>query len=556
VTARRSPRPGLSLALAALLALAYLALAASGPQAVGAWQDDAIYLATAKSLAEGRGYRHAEIPGEPLQAKYPILYPAVLAGLWRLWPDYPRNLPLLLLPGAVAAAALIVLFHRTLRREPGLPARAPLALAGLAALSPELLSMLRFTMSDLPYAALALAALALLDDLGERGGRAAAGPGGRLALCALLVAASVLTRSIGLTLLPGALAFLLWRRRYREALWLAALVALLLAPWLWRQASAQAQNAASFGGTLLVSELDYQAWRPRSLAQPLRVGFQNLFKLAFGLPYFELGLPPGFALRALEAWSWRTALLHALGTTSLALVLLGFAGSARRGASALHFCAVPYALAVLAYPGDPYRFLLPWAPFLLFLLFAGLWRAAPHLRLPPRAAAGALYALLAALFLAEAWRIAASDEDRYHFRLAPRSWRELRALEDWVRAETSPRDVIASGDFAALYLATGRQGYYLWPILDPYTQLYGPDRRWGSFFVRADPAAGEALDRETRELLLEAYREARVDWYVDNGRPDLMTEAVRRFAAAHPGHFQPRFTTPGREYRVYRVRIP
>ncbi len=554
-------RRGVPLALAALLALAYLALAASGPQAVGAWQDDAIYLATAKSLAEGRGYRHAEIPGEPLQAKYPILYPAVLAGLWRLWPDYPRNLPLLLAPGAAAAAALVLLSFATLRRQLRLPAREALALAGLAALSPELLSMVRFAMSDLLYAALALAAMALLDDAVESGARERpggprAGPGARLAGCALLIAASILTRSIGVTLLAGSALFLLWRRRPREAAWLGLLVALLLAPWLLRQASAQAQNAASFPGTLLVSELDYETWRPGSGLEPLRVAFQNLFKLAFGLPYFALGLPPGFALRALAAWSWRTALLHALGTASLALVALGFAGSARRGARALHFCAVPYALVVLAYPGDPYRFLLPWVPFLLHFLFAGLGRAAPLLRLPPRAAAAALYGLLAALFLAEAWRIAASDADHYHFRVAQRSWRELRALEDWVRAETSPRDVIASGDFAALYLATGRQGYYLWPILDPYAQFNGPDRRWWSFFVRAGLGASEALDRETGALLPSAYREAGVDWYVDNARPDLMTEAVRRFAAARPGSFEPRFTTPGREYRVYRVRLP
>ena len=66
--------------LSVLAVSAFYMLAANlGPPAVGAWQDDAIYMVTAKSLAAGRGYRHLQIPGQPLQTKYPILYPAVLA---------------------------------------------------------------------------------------------------------------------------------------------------------------------------------------------------------------------------------------------------------------------------------------------------------------------------------------------------------------------------------------------------------------------------------------------------------------------------------------------
>ena len=76
---------------------------------MGAWQDDAIYVATATSLAEGHGYRHPEIPGEPFQAKYPVLYPALLSVLIRIAPEYPSNVPLLHAPTAIAAAALVAL---------------------------------------------------------------------------------------------------------------------------------------------------------------------------------------------------------------------------------------------------------------------------------------------------------------------------------------------------------------------------------------------------------------------------------------------------------------
>src|SRR5262249_36501777 len=61
----------------------------------GESHDDAIYVTTAKALAEGEGYRQMFLPGAPPQTKYPPLYPALLAGLWKLWPDFPANLMLL-----------------------------------------------------------------------------------------------------------------------------------------------------------------------------------------------------------------------------------------------------------------------------------------------------------------------------------------------------------------------------------------------------------------------------------------------------------------------------
>lgn len=49
------------------------------PQVCGAYHDDALYVITAKALAHGQGYRLINLPGAPMQTKYPILYPALLA---------------------------------------------------------------------------------------------------------------------------------------------------------------------------------------------------------------------------------------------------------------------------------------------------------------------------------------------------------------------------------------------------------------------------------------------------------------------------------------------
>ena len=66
------------------------------------WRDDSIYLCTAKSLAEGRGFRHMETPGSPFETKYPPLYPATLALVFMLGGEFPKNMPLFFLPGAFA----------------------------------------------------------------------------------------------------------------------------------------------------------------------------------------------------------------------------------------------------------------------------------------------------------------------------------------------------------------------------------------------------------------------------------------------------------------------
>jgi hypothetical protein len=58
----------------------------------GQGYDDGIYMVSAKSLAAGEGYRHANIPGQPFATKYPPLYPLFLAAAWRLTPDFPRTL--------------------------------------------------------------------------------------------------------------------------------------------------------------------------------------------------------------------------------------------------------------------------------------------------------------------------------------------------------------------------------------------------------------------------------------------------------------------------------
>jgi hypothetical protein len=81
--------------IAALVGIAVLYLPALLAPSAGTFHDDGIYLVTAKSLAQGDGYRILSLPSEAVQTKYPFLFPVALAAVWKLLPDFPANLPAL-----------------------------------------------------------------------------------------------------------------------------------------------------------------------------------------------------------------------------------------------------------------------------------------------------------------------------------------------------------------------------------------------------------------------------------------------------------------------------
>ena len=61
------------------LIVAGAGLSAIHGQAAGLYHDDGIYVAVAKSLVEGEGYRNGSLPTNPAQTKYPFLYSLVLS---------------------------------------------------------------------------------------------------------------------------------------------------------------------------------------------------------------------------------------------------------------------------------------------------------------------------------------------------------------------------------------------------------------------------------------------------------------------------------------------
>ena len=449
----------LALLVAALGPSGYLAWRARDMPHLGYFHDDALYWVSAKSLAEGHGYRIASLPGQPCQTKYPPLYPALLAMVWKLDPAFPGNLRLamllcwLMLPAVVALAWIAL-------ADLGFPPRQRAVLCAILALDPYNAVGGISLLSELPFTCALLGALALIE-------RARSRPRGAwlAALAGLAASAAFLTRSAGILLLALAPLLFLLRRQYRHAVFFTAAMLPAVLGWnLWVHVHrAPASDPAALYYT------DYLGFflddlHPRDLALFFWKNLDSMLSGIGGLFVFNLG--DSFAGKS-------------LGRVLAVGAIAGSARLARRaGLNSYHLFTGAYLLSLLFWHYVPdERFLLPVFPVLLAGLSAevlNLVRVARASR--QRVAAGVVWAALAALVALAAVRAGAALVSvlprfvAYHRGLLE----SHRPVYRWMEANL-PRDaaLLAYQD-PLVYLYTGRPACRL---VIPAKPLYRGDRR-------------------------------------------------------------------------------
>ena len=120
--------------------------------------DDAVYFSSAKALAQGQGYVLPNVPGAPPATKYPILYSWLLSWAWRVNGSFPANLREATAITVVFGLGFITLALVFLRRLAGIGNAESLFITAFCALHPRVIFFSGAVMSDIPFAALALAA--------------------------------------------------------------------------------------------------------------------------------------------------------------------------------------------------------------------------------------------------------------------------------------------------------------------------------------------------------------------------------------------------------------
>ena len=242
----------LSIIVAFLVALNIQWSAAS----FGLYHDDTLYLSSARALATGEGYVIPSIPGEPAQTKYPIFYPWLLSLLWRVWPTFPDNLYGAFWLSALAACAFL-LGSFTLLRQLGAGEKTALALTAVAAFHPVTMALGSALLSDIVFMALATWSLVLAGVALSNGSKGGGAYRRQWLLAAVLVAAAVMTRSLGVAVGAGIAVSAAGRRSFRAMIGVAvACVAAFSAGvfWSWQQHGQfdlSAEEASGYGQTLL-----------------------------------------------------------------------------------------------------------------------------------------------------------------------------------------------------------------------------------------------------------------------------------------------------------------
>jgi len=339
------------------------------PSAVFLWQhsdlprfgdlhDDSIYYVSAKSLADGGGYRVESLPGEPSQTKYPPLYPVLLSLAWHISPQFPSNLPIAAWLSWLALPAIMIQLLWVFPRLGIVDWRAWMLLL-LIAVNPYMLVFSSTLVSELMYTALMLAAMLLTD-------RAAGQDGVKAAIAAGAVAGlAYLTRSAGIVFLVAGPLYLCIRHKRREGmLWACAMLPFVAGWTVWTR-----MHQVSTSDPALIYYTDYFRYELYSISLrdlPLFV-WRNIDGLLQGIGSLILPNVSGsFVLKTMEQ------------VTAVAMIA-GVVRMVRHGRGLLYaFLAAGSCAQLLVWHFPPNeRFVVPFLP----LALAGLMTEMEHLGL-------------------------------------------------------------------------------------------------------------------------------------------------------------------------------
>lgn len=408
----------------------------------GDLHDDSLYFVSAKSLADGGGYRVESLPGEPSQTKYPPLYPLLLSIAWHLDPQFPNNLPVAAWISWLAVPAIMLQLLWIFPRLGITDWRAWLLMT-LVAVNPYMLVFSSTLVSELTYTALMLAAMLLT----ERSTRTAAVAAGAVAGLAYL------TRSAGIVFLVAGPLYLWMRQKRREAVLVAAAMLPFVVGWiLWTWL-----RHVPTSDPTLIYYTDYFRYELYSISLrdlPLFV-WRNVDGLLLGLG--SLALPNVFS----------SFLSKTVAQVIAVAMIAGVVRMVRRGQARLYALVAAGSCAQLAvwhFPPNE-RFVLPLLP----LAMAGLMTEMEHfgsmLRTALRhrdaaqrvVAAGMLLAVASILIAAVSLQIYVGQVLVPEQETAHRAANADRlATYDWIRMKLPKEAPLLSSEDGLVYLNTGR----------------------------------------------------------------------------------------------------
>jgi hypothetical protein len=425
-------------AMASLVLL--VAIITITPWPVGAFQDDAIYTILAKALATGQGYRMIDLPGSPNATHYPPGYPLVLSILWKLWPDFPRNVTLFKFANAFFLSAAAVGTYRYVRSRFGAPVSAAAAAALAGTLSIVILLITGVVLSEPLFMALLLPTLIACERACDDGEIYSA------FIAGLLIGALAMVRTVGVFVLPAAGLVFLVRRQWKSIIAVALGSAIFLVPWqLWVSA-----HQGEIAHPLVGKYGSYGSW----LVEGYRKGGFPFARAVIEKNLGEMDNTFSFMIMPVQERLPRLILVIAL----LVFIVAGTRRHWRKAPVSLVFLA-GYMLVVMLWPFEPSRFILAIWPLWFPLIACGVL-ACWHVTLPSAARLPwrfAIGTLVAALIAGTSWYNGMGYTRKWWVSIQKNTGERAKPTIEWVARYTKPNDVVSTEDDLLVYLYTGRK---------------------------------------------------------------------------------------------------
>jgi hypothetical protein len=492
---RQLDRLGGFLLAAAVLGIGLVAL---NPFPVGVLHDDAVYVILAKALATGHGYRYLNLPGEPFATHFPPGYPLFLAALWRLAPDFPRNVFVFKCANAVLLVAGYLALSVLLRKRCGCSTWASRGLAFVAVAGVPMLFVSTLVLSETLFFAIAAIALVITEPAIEL-------PLDRRALivATLVSSSAALVRTPGIALIGAPIILLLIRRQPRAAGLVAAVAALLLAPWqLWTQAHAHQVPDALQG-----AYGSYSAWLGDAVRQR---------GPAFLVRTLEVTGRQAIDVVAAAVATFSSSAVNLVSLIALIPILVAGLRSAWQRVPVFAVFLVLYFPLVLIWPSTPARYIWGVWPFATIVVALGLRSLIAARVDSPLLNAGriALITLAALPLIGYGLYNVRGYRQRTWLAIPSQGGAMLRPLVIGIRDHTPPNAVVASTAEAAVYLYTGRRTVPMYSFT--VDEVFRP--------------ASVVTQTSALEQILESYP---VDLIV--GSTELQHAALRRLGPALAG---------------------
>lgn len=440
---RQMPAPPERMIHVALpMVVALVAILTITPWPVGAFQDDAMYTVLAKSLAEGRGFRFLNLPGEPNATHFPPGYPLVLAVIWRVWPSFPDNIVAFKFLNAFFLGAAASGAYVFARRRFATPVLGAVTVAVIGTLSIVVLLVTGVVMSEPMFLAVLFPSLLAAERAVETGKW-------RDALVAgLCLGALSMVRTLGVFAVPALGLTLLLRRQLTAAVAAGVGAAVFLVPWqLWvgaHQAEIAPVLVGKFGsyGSWLVD-----GYREGGVEFAKAVLVKNVEGLVGVLSYHFLPV--------IAVWPRLVVFAAVIG-----FALLG-TGRFRRNAPVTLGFLILYTVVIMLWPFDPVRFTLALWPLWPLLVGCGVlaaWAAAGRAARPARLAGQAGIALLTAAFVGGSLQYNWTGYTRKWWVSAQRdAGKRAKPIVEWAARYTDSTTVLSTEDDLIVYLYANRK---------------------------------------------------------------------------------------------------